>query len=332
MDIYKADEMRYSLMPVRRCGRSGLILPEVSLGLWQNFGSTVPLENARKILRKAFDLGIFHFDLANNYGPEPGSAEENFGRIFADDFKKHRDELIISSKAGFRMWPGPFGEWGSRKSLIASCDQSLKRMQIDYVDIFYHHRPDPDTPLEESMSALDHIVRSGRALYVGLSNYCTEDAAKAFAILRELKTPGVIYQGCFNMLDRTLENTGMFKMLSNSGIGGICFCPLAQGLLTDKYLHGIPADSRAARNGSLRQENITPELIAKISKLNTLAAERGQTLPQMALSWILSRPGVTSVLCGASSIEQIIDSAKSAGSKVPFTPDEYDTIEAVLKD
>ncbi|MBQ9777202.1 MAG: aldo/keto reductase [Lentisphaeria bacterium] len=329
MEKYSADPNRYERMPVRRCGRSGVILPQVSLGLWHNFGSVDSFDNARKMLRLAFDLGIFHFDLANNYGPEPGSAEENFGTIFSADLKKHRDELLISTKAGFRMWEGPYGEWGSRKSLIASCDRSLKRMQLDYVDIFYHHRPDPETPLEESMLALDHIVRSGRALYVGISNYSTEDAAKAFAILRELKTPGVIYQGCFNMMNRKLEDTGMFEMLDSTGVGGICFSPLAQGILTSRYLNGIPADSRAARNHFLKNEVITAELQQKIAALNEIARERSQTLAQMALAWILSRKGVTSVLCGASSPEQLAECAKSPLNST-FTAEEYQKIDAVL--
>ena len=329
MNKYEANPDRYTLMPTRRCGRSGVILPQVSIGLWHNFGSVDSYDNARAMLRKAFDLGIFHFDLANNYGPEPGSAEENFGKIFSDDFKKHRDELLISTKAGFLMWQGPYGEWGSRKSLIASCDQSLTRMKLDYVDIFYHHRPDPDTPVEESMLALDHIVRSGRALYVGISNYSTEDAAKAFAILRELKTPGVIYQGCFNMMRRHLEDTGMFEMLSEKGIGSICFSPLAQGLLTNRYLNGIPANSRATRNHFLKESAITPELLDKISRLDKIAQARSQSLSQMALSWILSRKGVTSVLCGASSPEQIADCAK-APLNCSFTEEEYKKIDDIL--
>jgi L-glyceraldehyde 3-phosphate reductase len=329
MQQYDADPTRYDLMPHRRCGNSGVILPQVSLGLWHNFGSVDSFDNARMMLRRAFDLGIFHFDLANNYGPEPGSAEENFGKIFAADFKKYRDELIISSKAGFLMWKGPFGEWGSRKSLIASCDQSLKRMGLDYVDIFYHHRPDPNTPVEESMLALDHIVRSGRALYVGISNYNTEDALKAFTILRELKTPGVIYQGRFNMLGRELEKSGMFDMLQQIGVGAICFSPLAQGLLSARYLNGIPANSRAERNHFLKKEAITPDLLEKISKLNAIAKRRSQTLSQMALAWILSRPGVTSALCGASSPEQIIETAQAPLRKT-FSQEECDEIDSII--
>ena len=329
MQKYEAESNRYELMPRNRCGKSGVILPQVSIGLWHNFGSVDSFDNAQKMLRKAFDLGIFHFDLANNYGPEPGSAEENFGKIFASDFKKHRDELLISTKAGYLMWDGPYGEWGSRKSLIASCDQSLKRMGLDYVDIFYHHRPDPETPVEESMQALDYIVRSGRALYVGLSNYSTADAKKAFDILRELKTPGVIYQGRFNMLARNLEETGMFDMLSNNGIGSICFSPLAQGVLTSRYLDGIPENSRATRNHFLKTESITQELRSKVRRLNEIALSRSQTLAQMSLAWILSRKGVTSVLCGASSPEQISECA-GCTENIRFTEEEYRAIDSIV--
>ena len=328
MEPYCANPERYQLMPCCRCGKSGVILPRVSLGLWHNFGSVDSYDNARAMLRKAFDLGIFHFDLANNYGPVPGSAEENFGKIFTEDFTRHRDELLISTKAGFRMWDGPFGEWGSRKNLIASCDQSLKRMKLDYVDIFYHHRPDPETPVEESMQALDYIVRSGRALYVGISNYSTEEAEKAFAILRELKTPGVIYQGRFNMLGRRHEENGMFKMLEANGIGAICFSPLAQGTLSTKYLKDIPENSRAARNHFLKSESITDELRQKVIMLNSIAQARSQTLPQMALAWILSRQGVTSVLIGASTPEQIAECAK-APENITFTAEENDAIDAI---
>lgn len=329
MQKYNANPDRYSEMPVKRCGKTGVILPQVSLGLWHNFGSIDSFDNARMMLRKAFDLGIFHFDLANNYGPEPGSAEENFGSIFTADFKNHRDELLISTKAGYRMWDGPYGEWGSRKTLISSCDQSLKRMKLDYVDIFYHHRPDPNTPVEESMQALDFIVRSGRALYVGLSNYSTEDAKKAFDILRELKTPGVIYQGRFNMMGRNLEDTGMFDMLHDNGIGAICFSPLAQGVLTSKYINGIPEKSRATRNHFLKTQSITPELREKAAKLNEIAISRSQTLAQMALAWILSRKGVTSVLCGASTPEQIADCAKCT-QNITFTGEECEKIDSIV--
>lgn len=329
MQQYDADPIRYDLMPHRRCGNSGVILPQVSLGLWHNFGSVDSFDNARMMLRRAFDLGIFHFDLANNYGPEPGSAEENFGKIFAADFKKHRDELLLSTKAGYRMWAGPYGEWGSRKTLISSCDQSLKRMGVDYVDIFYHHRPDPETPVEESMQALDYIVRSGRALYVGLSNYSTADAEKAFAILRALKTPGVIYQGRFNMMSRNLEESGMFDMLCDNGIGAICFSPLAQGVLTSRYLNGIPENSRATRNHFLKSESITPEVRKKAAALNEIASSRSQTLAQMALAWILSRKGVTSVLCGASSPEQISECVKCT-ENTSFSASEYQKIDAII--
>lgn len=329
MSDYQAAANRYDITPRRRCGKTGVILPQVSLGLWHNFGSIDSFDNARAMLRKAFDIGIFHFDLANNYGPEPGSAEENFGKIYNLDFKRHRDELLLSTKAGYYMWEGPFGEWGSRKSLVASCDQSLKRMNVDYVDIFYHHRPDPDTPLEETMQALDFIVRSGRALYVGLSNYATEDAEKAYAILRELKTPGVIFQGKFNMMMRKHEETGMFDMLDSNGIGAICFSPLAQGVLTSKYIDGIPENSRATRNHFLKTESITPELREKVARLNEIAKERSQTLAQMALAWILSRKGVTSVLCGASSPQQIEECAKCT-ENIVFTAEEYQKIDDIV--
>lgn len=329
MELYSAAADRYKKMPTRRCGKSGVILPQVSLGLWHNFGSSDSFDNARKMLRCAFDSGIFHFDLANNYGPEPGAAEENFGRIFKADLHAHRDELLISSKAGYLMWEGPYGEWGSRKSLIASCDQSLKRMQLDYVDIFYHHRPDPETPLEESMLALDHIVRSGRALYVGISNYSTEDAKRAFAILRELKTPGVIYQGYFNMLGRQHEDNGMFEMLESIGVGAICFSPLAQGILSTKYLNGVPEGSRAARNHFLKSNSLNPDLLQKIILLNEMAQQRGQSLPQMALAWILSRKGITSVLCGASSPEQISECVK-APENITFSAEEYRRIDEII--
>ena len=329
MEQYSAEADRYSKMPCRRSGKSGVILPQVSLGLWHNFGSVDSFDNARMMLRHAFDLGIFHFDLANNYGPEPGSAEENFGKILHADLRKYRDELLISTKAGYHMWDGPYGEWGSRKNLIASCDQSLKRMQLDYVDIFYHHRPDPNTPVEESMQALDFIVRSGRALYVGISNYSTEDAAKAYSILRDLKTPGVIYQGCFNMMNRHLEDSNMFNMLHDSGIGAICFSPLAQGILSTKYLNGIPDNSRAVRNHFLKAASITDELRKKIAALNEIAQSRSQTLPQMALAWILSRKGVTSVLIGASSCEQITECAKAPGNCI-FSEEEYRKIDDII--
>jgi L-glyceraldehyde 3-phosphate reductase len=330
MNQYSANPERYDIMPCRRSGKSGLILPQVSLGLWHNFGSVDSFDNAREMIRCAFDLGIFHFDLANNYGPAPGSAEENFGNIFNDDLKKHRDELIISTKAGYRMWEGPYGEWGSRKTLISSCDQSLKRMKLDYVDIFYHHRPDPETPIEESMQALDYIVRSGRALYVGLSNYSRKDAAKAIAILRELKTPCVLYQGRYNIFDRRHEDGGVFDLLDKKGVGAICFSPLAQGVLSTKYLNGVPENSRAARNHFLKKQSITPGLQAKVEQLNQIALARSQTLPQMALAWLLNRKAVASVLCGASSAQQIIECAK-APENIIFTKDEIKAIDSIAR-
>lgn len=327
--MYEAEKSRYVSMNYNRCGRSGLVLPAVSLGMWHNFGSIDDFDNAKAMMFKAFDLGIMHFDLANNYGPVPGSAEITFGKVFESDMKKYRDEMIVSSKAGYLMWDGPFGEWGSRKSLIASCDQSLKRTKLDYFDIFYHHRPDPNTPIEESMLALDHLVRSGKALYVGISNYNTADALKAFTILDELKTPGVIYQGAFNMLNRNQETSGTLEMLQKAGKGMICFSPMAQGLLSAKYLNGVPSDSRAKRNHFLKEETITPDLLEKISKLNALAKRRGQTLSQMAISWTLSRPGVTSALFGASKVEQI-EEITHAAKRCTFSSDEYEEIDSVV--
>lgn len=327
--LYSPAENRYDSMPYRRCGRSGLRLPAVSLGLWHNFGSVDVYDNCRAMARTAFDLGITHFDLANNYGPEPGSAEVTFGRILKQDLMPFRDELIISSKAGYLMWPGPYGEWGSRKNLIASCDQSLKRMGLEYVDIFYHHRPDPDIPVEESMLALDQLVRSGKALYVGISNYGPEAAKEAIAILRELKTPFVLHQIRYNMFDRTHERQGSFKLLEEQGVGGIVFSPLAQGLLTDRYLAGIPADSRASRNGFLKADSITEEVLAKIRNLNGVAKSRGQSLAEMAIAWLLNRPGVTSALIGASRPQQIRDVV--AGLKnLEFSAEELGKIEMIL--
>ena len=303
--MYQASAERYSEMKYRRCGKSGLMLPAISLGLWQNFGSVNVMENCIDMVRTAFDLGITHFDLANNYGPIPGSAEENFGRIMAKDMAPYRDEMIISSKAGYTMWPGPYGDWGSRKYLIASCDQSLKRMGLEYVDIFYHHRPDPNTPLEESMGALDSIVRSGKALYAGISNYPAPEAEKAIAILRELGTPCLIHQPRYNMFDRHHEQEGLFEVLGRNGVGCITFSPLAQGLLSDKYLNGVPPHSRAETKRTLSAKDLTPELLAKIRALNEIAAERGQTLAQMAIAWNLRVPELTSALIGASSSGQI---------------------------
>lgn len=326
---YLANEARYEQMIYRRCGASGIKLPAISLGLWHNFGGVDVFENYRSILRTAFDKGITHFDLANNYGPPPGSAEENFGVLLKKDFAPYRDELIISSKAGYLMWPGPYGEWGSKKNLVASLDQSLKRMQLDYVDIFYHHRPDPETPLEETMAALDLIVRQGKALYVGISNYQAEDAAKAIAILKQLGTPCLIHQPKYSMFERWVEN-GLLDVLEQEGVGCIPFSPLAQGLLTDKYLKGIPSDSRAAKStGFLQQSQVTAEVIEKIGKLNQIAIGRGQTLAQMALAWLLKDPRVTSVLIGASRVSQLLDSLESLNNIV-FSTEELEKINSIL--
>ena len=327
---YVPNSARYEHMTYRRCGKSGLKLPAISLGLWHNFGGVDVFENYRAILHAAFDAGITHFDLANNYGPPPGSAEENFGILLKKDFAAHRDELIISSKAGHLMWPGPYGEWGSRKYLIASCDQSLKRMGLDYVDIFYSHRYDPNTPLEETMGALDSIVRQGKALYVGISSYTAENSAKAIQILKDLGTPCLIHQPKYSMLERWVED-GLMDVLGETGVGCIPFSPLAQGLLTDKYLKGIPSDSRAAKeHGFLKTNQITPETLQKIEKLNALAFERGQTLAQMALAWLLKDARVTSVLIGASRVSQLHDSLKCLDNQF-FSPDELTKIEEILK-
>lgn len=326
---YQANPSRYETMTYRRSGLSGLKLPGVSLGLWHNFGGVDTLENARSILRRAFDLGVTHFDLANNYGPPPGSAEETFGRIFVQDFKPYRDELILSSKAGWGMWPGPYGDFGSRKYLVASLDQSLQRMGLDYVDIFYHHRPDPHTPLEETMSALDFIVRSGRALYVGISSYDPEQTRKAAEILRSLGTPCLIHQPSYNMFDRWIED-GLLQVLEAEGIGCIVFSPLAQGLLTDRYLQGIPEDSRAAKPAIfLTREDIDDAYLWKAQRLNAIAGERGQTLAQMAVAWVLRQPQVTSALVGASKVSQIEDSV-AALDNLAFELSELDAIESVL--
>ena len=316
-------------MSYRRCGKSGLRLPAVSLGLWHNFGHVDVLENSRRILHTAFDSGITHIDLANNYGPPPGSAEENFGKILREDFQGYRDELIISTKAGYTMWDGPYGDWGSRKYLVASLDQSLARMGLDYVDIFYHHRPDPETPLEETMSTLDLLVRQGKALYVGLSNYKPTEAAKAFAILRSLGTPCLIHQPKYSMMERWVED-GLLDLLGKEGVGCIPFSPLAQGLLTDKYLTGIPSDSRVAKpHGFLKEQQLTDQKLAAVRSLNTLATARGQSLAQMALSWILKDPRITSVLVGASKPEQLLDSLKCLDN-VTFVPEELAAIEEIL--
>ena len=313
----------------RRCGVSGIKLPEISLGLWHNFGGVDVLENGRAMLRYAFDQGVTHFDLANNYGPPPGSAEENFGAIFRKDFLPFRDELIISTKAGYLMWPGPYGEWGSRKYLLASLDQSLKRMGLEYVDIFYSHRPDPDTPLEETMMALDRAVRSGKALYAGISNYPAELTKKASAILKQLGTPCLIHQPKYSMFERWVEN-GLLEVADNEGIGVIAFSPLAQGLLTNRYLDGIPEDSRAAKSwGFLKKEQVAPA-IAKVKLLNEVAKQRGQSLAQMAIAWLLKDNRVTSVLIGASSVNQLQDSLESRNNLV-FSAEELKKIEEILK-
>ncbi len=313
----------------RRCGRSGVKLPLISLGLWHNFGDVDIFATGRAIVRRAFDLGITHFDLANNYGPPPGSAEENFGKLLRLDLAAHRDELIISTKAGYSMWPGPYGDWGSRKYLLASLDQSLRRMGLDYVDIFYSHRPDPDTPLEETMSALAHAVRSGKALYVGLSNYRPADTARAAQILRDLGTPCLIHQPRYSMLDRWIEPQ-LLDVLAQEGIGCIPFSPLAQGLLTDRYLAGIPADARAGKpHGFLKAAGITPAILAKIEKLNVLAQARGQSLAQMALAWVLRDPRITTALIGASKVSQL-ENNLAALSNLLFAPAELAQIDAIL--
>jgi L-glyceraldehyde 3-phosphate reductase len=326
---YQANPNRYSEMIYRRCGNSGIQLSAFSLGLWHNFGDVDVTENYRNILHLAFDSGITHFDLANNYGPPPGSAETNFGRILHEDFKSHRDELIISTKAGYNMWDGPYGDWGSKKYLVSSLDQSLKRMKLDYVDIYYHHRPDPNTPLEESMAALDLIVRQGKALYVGLSNYKAEQAAKAFEILKQMGTPCLIHQPKYSMFERWVEG-GLLDLVEQYGVGCIPFSPLAQGLLTNKYLHGIPADSRAAVGHFLKSDMITPERIKQISALNDIALERGQSLAQMALAWLLKDKRVSSVLIGVSRPAQLTDSLQCL-KNVEFSVEELAAIESILK-
>ncbi|ANS75421.1 L-glyceraldehyde 3-phosphate reductase [Paenibacillus yonginensis] len=328
--VYSPNEERYEAMIYNRVGRSGLKLPAISLGLWHNFGGVNSFENGREMIRKAFDLGITHFDLANNYGPPPGSAEEMFGQVLAKDLKPFRDELVISSKAGYLMWPGPYGDWGSRKYLIASLDQSLKRMGLEYVDIFYSHRPDPETPLEETMMALDQIVRSGKALYVGISNYPADQTAEAIKILKELGTPLLIHQPRYSLLDRWIEN-GLQDVLEQNGVGSIAFTPLAQGLLTSKYLNGIPEDSRAASpSGFLKESAITPEVLRKIRALNQMAAARGQSLAQFALAWVLRGGRVTSALIGASRASQIEENA-AALKNLEFSEEELNRIERILK-
>ncbi len=326
---YRPAESRYATMRYNRCGRSGVQLPAVSLGLWHNFGDVDDFENSRAMVLHAFDLGITHFDLANNYGPPPGSAERNFGRILKSDLHSHRDELIISSKAGYTMWDGPYGDWGSRKYLIASLDQSLHRLGIEYVDIFYHHRPDPQTPLEESLTALDHIVRSGKALYAGVSNYHPAEMCEAIKILRSLGTPCLIHQPKYSMLERWVEDE-LLDLLATEGVGCIAFSPLAQGLLTDKYLSGIPAGSRASKtHGFLKPAQITEDTRSKVRQLNELAKRRGQKLAQMALAWVLRDKAMTSVLIGASKLEQI-DDAVDALRLLHFHDEELKTIDGIL--
>ena len=324
--MYIADEKRYQEMIYRRCGRSGLKLPAISLGLWHNFGGVDPFENMRAMLRRAFDLGITHFDLANNYGPPPGSAEENFGRALRADLGAYRDELIISTKAGYDMWPGPYGDRGSRKYLLASLDQSLRRMGLEYVDIFYSHRPDPETPVEETMGALDHAVRAGKALYAGISNYGPEQTARAVAALRQMGTPCLIHQMKYSLFVRTPE-LRLFAELEQEGIGGIAFSPLAQGLLTGRYLEGIPADSRAGRGGPfLKPADVTEERLEKVRALNEIARQRGQSLAQMAVAWVLRQPAMSSALIGASRVLQIEESV--AGLRgLEFTEEELERIE-----
>ncbi|HAT1648231.1 TPA: L-glyceraldehyde 3-phosphate reductase [Raoultella planticola] len=327
--VYQANSARYQTMEYRRCGRSGLKLPAISLGLWHNFGDETRVETSRQLLRHAFDLGITHFDLANNYGPPPGSAESNFGRILREDFLPWRDELIISSKAGYTMWDGPYGDWGSRKYLVASLDQSLKRMGLEYVDIFYHHRPDPETPLQETMRALDHLVRQGKALYVGLSNYPLEQAAEAVRILNDLGTPCLIHQPKYSMLERWVEG-GLLDFLQAEGVGSIAFSPLAGGQLTDRYLQGIPADSRAASGSRfLQAEQLTEAKLEKVRQLDALAGARGQKLSQMALAWVLREEKVTSVLIGASKTTQLDDAVGMLANR-HFSAEECAAIDAIL--
>ena len=336
---YTAAENRYTQMQYRRCGKSGIQLPAISLGLWQNFGEVDDMNVFRETLHTAFDNGITHFDLANNYGPPAGSAETNFGKVFNKDFTAYRDEIVISTKAGYYMWPGPYGEWGSKKYLVSSLDQSLKRMGVEYVDIYYHHRPDPNTPLEESMAALDLIVRQGKALYAGISNYPADTAAAAFKILQQLGTPCLIHQPKYSMLDRWVEKTNdavnknLLHVVEENGVGCIAFSPLAQGLLTDKYLKGIPADSRVGRklpNGALTENGLDEEVLNKVAALNELAKQRNQTMAQMAIAWLLKDKSITSVLVGASSSQQLLNSI-AAVNNIEFSSEELVSIEAILK-
>ncbi|PKM68121.1 MAG: L-glyceraldehyde 3-phosphate reductase [Firmicutes bacterium HGW-Firmicutes-2] len=328
--MYKANEHRYDDMIYRRAGQTGLRLPLISLGLWHNFGDMTLIENSRQMIHKAFDLGVTHFDLANNYGPPAGSAESNFGRILREDMKHYRDEMIISTKAGYYMWPGPYGDLGSRKYILSSLDQSLTRMGLDYVDIFYHHRPDPDTPIEESMLALDQAVRQGKALYVGISNYRREAGREALSILKELRTPVVMTQPRYSMFDRWIEEDGLLDLTGEMGVGNIVFSPLAQGLLTNKYLGHIPEDSRIASGSQfLKENNLTEDVLNKINRLNQLAKERNQTLAQMALAWVLRDDRVTTALIGASKVSQVEDSVATINN-LDFSKDELNLIEEIL--
>ncbi len=329
--MYLANDKRYDNMVYRRCGNSGLKLPAISLGMWQNFGDLRPLDNSRKMLTHAFDLGITHFDLANNYGPSAGSAEKTFGEVMRTDLKPYRDEMVISTKAGYWMWNGPYGEWGSRKYLISSLDQSLQRMGLDYVDIFYHHRPDPDTPLEETMGALADIVHQGKALYVGISNYGPEDTKRAAEILENMGVHLLIHQPSYSMLNRWIED-GLQDVLADKGVGSIAFCPLSQGILTSRYLGGIPTDSRVARpEGTLQENSIDEKTIDKVRKLSKVAENRGQTMAQLALAWVLREGRVTSALIGASKVEQLDENVKTVAN-LDFTQDELNEIEKILKD
>ncbi|MFS0724420.1 L-glyceraldehyde 3-phosphate reductase [Paenibacillus sp. 1P07SE] len=330
--VYLANEARYKDMQYRRSGRSGLKLPAISLGLWHNYGDGTPFETGRGLTRHAFDLGITHFDLANNYGPPPGSAEEQFGRILKLDLAPYRDEIVISTKAGYKMWEGPYNEWGSRKYLVSSLDRSLQRMGLDYVDIFYHHRPDPDTPLEETMGALDHVVRQGKALYIGISNYSTEQTKEAAAILKQLGTPCLIHQPSYSMMNRRPEETGLLDALGELGIGSIVFSPLQKGILTDRYLNGIPADSRAAgASVFMSPSELTDSVLAKVRKLQEVADQRGQKLSQMALAWVLRKETVTSALIGASKTSQLDDAVGSL-QQLSFAADELSLIDAILEE
>lgn len=337
--MYTAASTRYDEMKYNRCGKSGILLPAVSLGLWQNFGNADELSKMKEIILGAFDMGIAHFDLANNYGPPPGEAEKNFGKIINDELKHYRDEIIVSTKAGYTMWAGPYGDWGSKKYLTASLDQSLKRMELDYVDIFYSHRPDPNTPIEETMGALDQIVRSGKALYAGISNYNAAQARKAIAVLKELGTPCLIHQPRYSMLDRWVEHKtteddkSLLDVVGDEGVGCIVFSPLAQGRLTDKYINGIPTDSRVGRslpNGAIQQKDLSDEMLNKIRHLNGIALRREQSLAQMAIAWLLKDERVTSVLIGASSLKQLQDNIASL-KQLPFSIDELEEIESILK-